>query len=138
MFNLKIRNMKRILTVTLVLALTAFIFSSCSKDKKENEELKTLEGTEWGTNGEFTDTDGSKHQVKLNFIDGKSFTLSHIVDNGPVGPITHTFTGDYVYEKPNITLNALDLNDRPYTFKGTIEGKTMTIKLSRTFVLNMQ
>ena len=130
--------MKKILTVTLVLALVAFVFSSCSKDKKENEELKTLEGTEWGTNGEFTDTDGSKHQVKLNFIDGKSFTLSHIIDYDG-SPITHTFTGDYVYEKPNITLNAeLVPSGEPYTFKGTIEGKTMTIELSRTFVINMK
>ena len=129
--------MKKILTFTLVLALTAFIFSSCSKDKKENEELKTLEGTSWATTGPQT-IGSDTHEVELNFIDGKSFTLSHIL-----GSATYNFEGNYVYEKPNITLNAeLVASGDRHTFKGTINGKTMTLNLGSMgeipIVLNMK
>ena len=141
--------MKRILTFTLAFALVAFVFSSCSKDKKENEELKTLEGTEWGTNGEYTHTDGTKHQVELNFIDGKSFTLLHVINKR-----AFHFTGEYIYNKPNITLKAILVDgekapiqtqnrviDPTITFHGTINGKTMTLNLGDgevSIVINMK
>ncbi len=116
--------MKRILTVTLVFAIVAFVFSSCSKDKKENGESKTLEKTQWTTNGPQT-IGSNTHEVELNFTTGNSFTMVHIWDSFP-----NQFVGEYVYNKPNITLNAeLKRDGTLYTFKGTINGKTMTLNL---------
>ncbi len=141
--------MKRILTFTLAFALVAFVFSSCSKDKKENGELKTLEGTQWATTGPQT-IEGEVHRVELNFTTGKAFTMVHIWDGEP-----SQFEGEYVYNKPNITLNArfvgggeapilttTKIKVKEYTFHGTINGKTMTLNLGSggqiPIVINMK
>ncbi len=125
--------MKRILTFTLAFALVAFVFSSCSKDKKENGELKTLEGTSWTAT--FEPEPGDPGEGTLNFApSGNEFTL---LSTRKKTNETMTMSGSYIFNAPNITLSIEDLivpkapTSKPkYTFHGVVNGKTLTVTVT--------
>ena len=121
--------MKRILTVTLALALATFIFSSCSKDKKD-KELKTLEGTSWTSNS----VGGGPAEATLDFAPSTDEFELRVTSSDGSGWVSGTYTFNY----PNITFTAYDgdgfapsLTPAPapetYVFQGVINGKTLTV-----------
>ena len=137
--------MKRILTFTLAFALVAFVFSSCSKDKKD-KELKTLEGTSWTAT--FDSKPGDPVEVTLNFApSGNEFTL---LSTRKKTNETLTMSGLYTFNKPNITFDVYEmqapkapapaLEEPEFTFYGVLSGKALTIETPEggTFVLNIK
>ena len=143
MFNLIIRKMKRILTVTLVFALVAFVFSSCSKDKKD-KELKTLEGTSWAADA--MTPYGKPIKSTLDFAPSTdSFTLHLYYHDGD----EDIFRGSYTFNKPNIRFDVYEvqapkapapaLEEPEFTFYGVLIGKTLSFDLEGVnFVFNMK
>ncbi len=133
--------MKRILTVTLVFALVAFVFSSCSKDKKD-KELKTLEGTSWAADA--MTPYGKPIKSTLDFAPSTdSFTLQFEF-NGK----KEIVRGKYAFNKPNITFYPDEdsfkapspaLEDPKFTFYGVLNGKTLSLIFEGiNFIFNMK
>ncbi len=122
--------MKRILTVTLALVLATFVFSSCSKDKKEKES-NTLEGTTWVSS--FTGPDFPGEAALIFATSGNGFEL--LVRNLKVDQIV-TLKGEYTFNTPKISFDVYEINkpkgpvSPKFSFLGSVVGETLEVDLS--------